>query len=117
MPLEWIMATAVNAIVGAHRFRSAAGSPDVEYALDLEVSATFGEPYLAGFWYKSPSDVVGPLSPNPLMLWRLSIGSPSEFQQVFNVILTDIYDAASVHRTETDPELIVDLGDALGEGL
>ncbi len=118
--LRCIMGLAVNAILCIHQFRTAAGAPDVEYGLELEVMTVNGDMPLAGFWYGSPlAGAMGPLSPNPLVLpprgMRLSIGSPDEFQRLINIILTDIYDAASVRRTEPepDPELIVDFADAL----
>jgi len=74
-----------------------------------------GEMPLRGFSPQFRSDAMGLLSPNPLILGPLSVGSPSEFQRVINIILTDLYDAAGVRRTRTgpDPELIVDLADAL----
>ena len=121
VPLHWIMGVAVNTMVCAHRFRTAAGAPDVEYGLELEVMTVNGEMPLAGFSGRPLVDALPPppLSPNPLILPRMSIGSPDEFQRLINIILTDICDAASVRRTESepepDPELIVDFADALEE--
>lgn len=111
-----ILGVAVNAVVCAHRFRSAAGAPDAELGLELEVRTVHGNMPLVGFDYGNLSYIpMEQLKPDPLILPRVSIGSTNEFQQVFNVILTDIYDAAGYQRSQPDRTLTVDLAEALQE--
>jgi hypothetical protein len=72
---QWVLAVAVNAMLTAHRFRGAAGAPDSEYALEMEAVGLLANPMVARFVHNSPSDVFGPLEPNPLRFSRLSVGS------------------------------------------
>jgi hypothetical protein len=99
MPIypQWVLAVAINAMLTAHRFRGAAGAPDSEYALEMEAVVLGANAMVAKFVHTFPSDVFGPLEPNPLRFFRLSVGRPDEFDGVLKLIAADLFNAAGAH--------------------
>jgi hypothetical protein len=90
----WWMGLAANAICAADRFRRAAGVPACEYALELEINNRI--PNLSVGRYGSTRTVfqLGPFPQKRVIFPRYSIGEPSEFETISNLIDRDFWNAA-----------------------
>jgi hypothetical protein len=106
LPLDWIVATAVNALVGVQDFRNAAQAPTCEYGLEVELLSTDGSadtalrlarPVGEGF------DLFDSDFETPAMLGPYGIGDSDD---VMNRIVRDLYDAGA--KRDDPPKLEID---------
>lgn len=98
--ISWIAGHLINVLRTAHVLRTAAGAPDCEYGIELEIAidtaiGTVGLVITDQGW----NDKVGEgLCRLPLILPRISFGPVSEIDMVLSAILTDLHDAAGAFR-------------------
>jgi hypothetical protein len=90
---ENVVAVTANAILTAHRLRSAVGAPEAEYALEVEVSHLGLPPTLAKFGGRY-RDMIGPIQPVDLRLPRLTIGPLDELDGVLRWVARDLVNSA-----------------------
>lgn len=106
--LSWIISIAANTVDLVDHFRSAIGIPDIEYALDLQVTGMSSEGHipaveLVGFGFGSTP--LGNFTPLPYISPRYSLGPKTEFMSLFNLIDRDLLDA--VGMTGPDEEFVL----------
>ena len=102
LAISWVAGYLIHVLHTINRLRTAAGAPDTEYAVEVELDAFgAGEPIALFGWGNQMSDnLIGQGLQLPLTLPRLSFGPISELNQALSIVLTDIYDAAGDHSTE-----------------
>ncbi len=98
--LGWIASYLVNVLRTAHALRTAAGAPDCEYGVELEIAcgAAVETVKLLINDQGWDSEVGEGLHYLPLTLPRISFGPISEIDMVLSAILTDLYDAAGAYQ-------------------
>lgn len=105
---DWVLAYTGRLMMTAHKFRWAAGAPDTEYAMEVEVKA-WPKPtpvtFLGGS--ASPSRFMGHIEESNTLFPRYSLGPPSEFPDLLGVLLRDLEHAAGV---EYNDDITFDLG-------
>ncbi len=105
--MGWVFGLLANSLATIDKFRYAAGAPDIEYALELEI---FGFPEvvhllnLEGFF---GVETLGEFASNPNIFPRYSVGSRAEFDDLIGIVFTDIHDAVGVDGGG-DPKLTID---------
>ena len=99
--VEWPIGAAANVMAMVDRFRLAAGSPAVEYALQMFITAfapseseEIGKVVVA-----NPGDIIDekPIEPIPLEPPNYSLGHRDDFDSVLTMIYKDIYNSAGYH--------------------
>ena len=94
-----LLALVVNAAVKAHQFRVAAGAPDTEYALEV---GTVGPPRKLRALGLDPNRLkpFGEIYGN-LTFPRYPVRSPSEFNELFELFIRDLWNACGedLHST------------------
>ncbi len=99
---EWAFGLTLNAILTAHRFRSAAGAPGAEYGLEVEFLRKGSDLRMTGFGGGSPVGRRWIIDPNPLLLPRLSLGDASEIPMLMSQIAEDLFNAAGIDLDGSD---------------
>ena len=107
---KWILGVFVNTALSAHKFRVAAGAPGAEYALELEIRRPSGKVGLFGFG--QGNSAIGEFDGN-LEFPRYSVGAPEEFDQLFSLVLQDLWHSAGVDFDTTRHAFRVDCEDFL----
>ena len=72
LPIEWVMGTFGNALCAAEKFRRAAGAPDVEYGLELNIMSSVDLP-IGKYGGIQFGETLGPLPegrPSTLQRWE-----------------------------------------------
>ena len=107
--IEWVFGILANSLATIDKFRYAAGAPDIEYALELEVFGSPKIPPLLNFRCSRIGECkpLGEFASNPNIFPRYSVGSRAEFDDLIGVMFTDIYDAVGVDGGG-DPKLTID---------
>jgi len=81
-----ILGAVANGLYMGEAFRQGVGAPDVEYALEMELSRPEASLFLGTLRELSgssfPSDTLGTVRPNPCLFPRLSVGSAAEFGKI-----------------------------------
>ena len=110
---HWLMGLLGNALCAAERFRGAAGAPEIEYGLELEV-AVHGGPLHIGRYGPGLDidDRLGPFPKDAPAFPRYSIGPVEEFQEVTRLFHRDFWNTAGHDLKEV---LTVDYERALRE--
>lgn len=107
--MTWVFGLLANSLTTIDKFRSAAGAPDIEYGLELEV---FGSPEITSLLnfseFRFDEDTLGEFASNPNIFPRYSVGSRAEFDGLIGIMFTDIYDAVGVDGGG-DPKLTIAL--------
>jgi hypothetical protein len=99
--VDWILGVLCNGLLMADTFRKAAGAPDMEYAFELEISASSATIPVRGtgrFGYHSALGI----SPNaPCLYPRMSLGDyDSELNRLVEIAITDIWNSCGVSFAE-----------------
>ena len=102
LTISWVAGYLIHVLHTISRLRTAAGAPDTEYAVEVELDAFgAGEPIALIGWGDTMFDnLIGQGLQLPLTLHRLSFGPISELDQALGIVMTDVYDAAGDHSTE-----------------
>ncbi len=98
----WFMGVACNSLIAIERTRQAAGTPAIEYGLDLAIVVP-REPVVveafAGIHFQ-----FGPIEPPGCALPRYSVGDRSTFEELLDLIQRDFWNAAG--QNISDGELL-----------
>jgi hypothetical protein len=92
----WLLGGVANAIQMAGAFRSAAGAPTAEYALEWELIGSHGRVVLGPLWPNQPERSLGEEIRSGTVLPRLSIGGPDEWDALLQQVMEDLLAAAGV---------------------
>lgn len=109
---DWVLALAFNTMLTAHKFRIAAGAPDVEYGFELEIASPGGKLPVTQVAARIFIDAIGHIGPDRVIYPRLSLGPTSEFPTVVSVMLNDLWNSAGI---EGGSELTFSFGAALAK--
>lgn len=94
--LAWYMGLVANSLSAIERLRAAAGAPNLEYALEIEVVVA-NHPVYVGRYGRSPfGDDLGPIEIGRTIFPTYSVGPPEEFQILAQLIERDFLDLASL---------------------
>lgn len=98
---SWILGVFCNGILMADTFRKGAGTPDVEYAFELEVHATTSTvPIMQGGRYER--SLLGTPPNGPFLYPRMSLGDfDKDFKKLVEITLRDIWNSCGVPFAET----------------
>lgn len=108
---SWFMAVACSAMVTGEKFRQAAQTPVVEYALEIALSSLGGSTPVG--MYGRGHDFgqrLGPLAEGNWYFPRYSVASPNEFQQLASEIERDFWNLCGHEWNNT---IAVDFSDVL----
>jgi hypothetical protein len=89
-----VMAVAGNVLLAAERFRRAAGAPDVEYGLEVEIRTRGRELQISGYDRRERHHTLGALSTPAELFPRYVVGPREEFGKVWSMIERDFWNAA-----------------------
>ena len=100
--LGWVVAHAINVLRTADTLRVAAGAPDCEYGVEVELHckpahASIGLMGWSG-QFSSENRIGYGLRRLPLLLPRLSFGPLAELDQVVSLVVNDLCDAAAAYH-------------------
>lgn len=91
---SWLMGLVGNALCAAERFRRAAGTPHIEYGLELEIRNEGNPLPIARYGNGGYRGALGPLDQGRFLFPRYSIGQQTEFSNLASVIEADFWNAA-----------------------
>ncbi len=101
-----ILGAVANGLYMGEAFRQGVGAPDVEYALEMELSRPEASLFLGTLRELSgssfPSDTLGTVRPNPCLFPRLSVGSAAEFGKIMQIVTNDLWNAAGTEGIEEE---------------
>jgi hypothetical protein len=92
LPIQFVMGLFGNALCAAEKFRRAAGAPDVEYGLELQIASPVDLP-IGKYGGVQFGETLGPL-PAGTTFPRYSVGPPDEFQNLSQVFERDFLNGA-----------------------
>jgi hypothetical protein len=92
LPIELLMASFGNALCAAEKFRRAAGAPDAEYGLELQIASPVDLP-IGKYGGVHFGETLGPL-PAGTTFPRYSVGAPDGFQNLSQVFERDFLNGA-----------------------
>jgi len=90
---DWVLAMVANAILAAEKFRVNVGAPEVEYGLELAISAWGDDLKIMRYNGQSRLDVVrgATITEGDVVFPRYSIGPRTEFASLIQVIEQDFW--------------------------
>jgi hypothetical protein len=97
----WFMALIGNAICAAERFRDTAGTPHIEYGLEIEILNS-GSPLPIGQYGGNFGRFLGPMPEGHHVFPRYSINQRDEFQQLAQIIERDFWNLCGHDWDEKD---------------
>lgn len=98
---SWILGVFCNGLLMADTFRKAAGTPDVEYAFELEVAATTLIVPIARL-DRDERGLLGTPPNSPCLYPRMSLGNfDKEFNRLFEITIRDIWNSCGVPFSDT----------------
>lgn len=102
LAVGWVLGGLIHVLHMVQRLRTEAGTPDCEYAVQVELDAVprAGPVQLLGLYPTTFGDLVGQGLQMPLTLASFSFGPMSELDQALSTVMTDIYDAAGERSEE-----------------
>ncbi len=109
---SWVMGMAANALYGAERFRRAAGTPGVEYGLEIGIGNLGGELPVGGYTGRAQVRLLGPFPGGHTVFPRYSVGPPEDFRSLTAVFGRDFWHAAG---HDWDDSIEVDYASVLPE--
>ena len=110
--VQWVMGIVSNIMCAVEKFRDAAGAPDVEFALEVEI-LVIGEPVGIGKYGRDIfRDNLGPFPSSSTAFPRYSLGPREEFSDAMELFELDFWNAASVDQKK---KLLVDFQSAFRE--
>lgn len=110
IPVVWMLAILLNSLCAVEIFRRAAGAPNVEYGLEIEI--LFKQAQLrVGPYHGGVEQFFGKLKKGAVDFPRYSVGPKEEFQELTQIFETDFWHGAGrpmYDRIAVDFETIFD---------
>jgi hypothetical protein len=98
----WI---AASSLLAAERFRSAAGAPDVEYGLEIEIRVRGDQVPVSGYGTGRPMRPFGTFEGQRTIFPRYSVGPREEFAKVWSLFVEDFWNAAGADMAQGEISL------------
>ena len=97
--INWMLGIFCNSLCAAEIFRRAAGSPNAEYGLEIELFVSHA-PTRAGDYHGGHQQFAGAFQEGSLLFPRYSVGRRDEFQELTQRFVTDFWNGAGRWRPE-----------------
>jgi hypothetical protein len=93
---EWLLGMVLDALSTINRVRAAAGVPEAEYGLEMELHSIGAELSLATWAEGGFQFAANRIEPQPLMLPRIGIRGIDSFPLILRLVFRDVLNAAGL---------------------